>query len=163
MVIIGYQGIGKTTLARHQQRFIDLESSCFKYGDPPVRDENWYQPYCNMAINLSNCGRYVFVSSHREVREYLVKASLKQNIDVMAIAPAKSLKDAWIAKLQARYNETHLEKDRFALLNALDCYDANTTDILNCGVFAISIDDINYHLPDICFEGYRHFKSMEAN
>ena len=29
MIIVGYQGIGKSTLCQHRENCIDLESSCF--------------------------------------------------------------------------------------------------------------------------------------
>lgn len=53
MIFIGYQGIGKSTLAGYN-RYIDLESGNFWINGK--RDENWYIPYCNIAEHLSEQG-----------------------------------------------------------------------------------------------------------
>ena len=69
MIVIGYQGIGKSTLAQKQFKYIDLESSALRRDG--VRWHNWYEPYCLVAEWLSKQGYIVFVSSHKEVRDYL--------------------------------------------------------------------------------------------
>ena len=69
MIIIGYQGIGKSTLAKNSLKYIDLESGNFWINGE--RDEQWYKPYCNIANHLSAQGYTVFTSSHKEVREEL--------------------------------------------------------------------------------------------
>lgn len=69
MIIIGYPGIGKSTLAGKDHKFIDLESSNFKIEDE--RSEDWYKVYCKVAEDLSRQGYIVFVSSHLAVREAL--------------------------------------------------------------------------------------------
>ena len=78
MIIIGYQGIGKSTLAASELKYIDLESSNFWFYDSEtkqkVRHSNWYEMYCNVAENLSRQGYIVFVSSHQPVRERLLKS-----------------------------------------------------------------------------------------
>ena len=69
MIIIGYQGIGKSTLANKNINYIDLESSNFFIDGK--RQENWFIIYCNIANHLSEQGKNVFVSSHEVVRESL--------------------------------------------------------------------------------------------
>ena len=69
MIIIGYQGIGKSTLANCNLNYVDLESSNF-YIDGK-RADDWYKPYCKIAEHLSQQGYYVFVSSHKVVRDEL--------------------------------------------------------------------------------------------
>ena len=68
-VVVGYQGIGKSTLAFHNNRVIDLESSNFFVdGERPA---NWHIIYCKIARALCKQGYIVCVSSHKEVREEL--------------------------------------------------------------------------------------------
>lgn len=125
MIVIGYQGIGKSTLAGRNNRFIDLESGNFWFYDEEtkqkVRHGNWYKPYCNIAEHLSKQGYIVFVSSHEVVRKQLENSSE----EIVVCYPDIKLKDEWIEKLKKRYEESGLEKDYKALMNAKDRYDEN--------------------------------------
>ena len=112
-VIVGYQGIGKSTLAKSGNGYIDLESGNFWVDGK--RTDDWYIPYCKIAVHLAEQGYKVFVSSHAVVREYL--ASLPKTIPLFACFPSYSLKDTWITKLQVRYERTQLEKDYKMLKN----------------------------------------------
>ena len=67
MIVIGYQGIGKSTLANKDLRFIDLESGNFWVDGK--RADDWYKPYCQIAEHLSRQGYIVFTSSHEVVRK----------------------------------------------------------------------------------------------
>lgn len=53
MIICGYPGIGKSTLSKSNSKFIDLDSSNFRYYDG-TRDSKWWQPYTNVAVGLHN-------------------------------------------------------------------------------------------------------------
>ena len=77
LVIIGYQGIGKSSLAGWN-KCIDLESGNFFVGNK--RADDWYIPYCQTALNIANQGYTVFVSSHKEVREFLSTVPLPENV-----------------------------------------------------------------------------------
>lgn len=146
MIIVGYQGIGKSTLAKNGNGYIDLESSNFFVDD--VRPDNWYIPYCNIAINLSKQGYVVFVSSHKCVRNYLT--SCAQGIRLVIICPSLRLKDQWIEKLENRYAHTGLIKDYKALMNAKDRYEENIKELLNSPRFeVVQIDTMNYQLSSI--------------
>lgn len=59
MIIVGYQGIGKSSLAGRDKKFIDLESGNFWIDGK--RADDWYKPYCKIAEHLSQQGYYVFV------------------------------------------------------------------------------------------------------
>lgn len=91
MIIIGFPGIGKSSVTRaydgdiNTTGYIDLESSNF------VKDENWVKEYCDLAIDLELQGYNVFVSSHKKVREYLAE---KQDIfpDIMEVFPSKEMR-----------------------------------------------------------------------
>lgn len=146
MIISGYQGIGKSTLAARNWTYIDLESSSFWYECPEtkqmVRHSNWYDIYCNVAEHLSKQGYRVFVSSHQPVRDRLKKSS--ENVCVCA--PSLELKDQWLDRLYTRFMESQLEKDYKAFANALNRYDENIKEIRDCGLPVIEIKKIPYDL-----------------
>ena len=112
MIIIGYQGIGKSTLAG-RDKFIDLESGNFWVDGK--RAEDWYKPYCQIAEHLSAQGFTVFTSSHEVVRKQLRNSKEK----VFVAFPSLELKDCWIEKLKMRWEDTQLDKDYKAYMNAL--------------------------------------------
>ena len=143
MIIIGYQGIGKSTLAKTDKGYIDLESSI--YFIDGIRPENWFIFYCKTAEFLSRQGYIVFVSSHKPVREYLTGRKEKTII----ICPDKELKEEWISKLENRYNNTLKDKDFRAWKNALQMFDENISDLLNCGFPVITINSMQYDLKSL--------------
>lgn len=144
MIVIGYQGIGKSTLAGADKGCIDLESSNFFIDGK--RDENWYKIYANIAINLSEQGFVVFTSSHKVVRDELAKSDERKVI----INPSIELKEDWITKLEERYISTNLEKDLKAYLNAKSCYEENINELmLDTNFINVVLEDMNYSLEDI--------------
>lgn len=147
MILIGYQGIGKSTLAFKENNFIDLESSNFFYKDKRI--DNWYIYYCNIAAHLSKQGFNVFVSSHEVVRN-----RLKKYFDepLICIVPSINLKDEWIKKLYERYTNHKSEKNYKAWMNAVDRYENNINEIKNSGIEFIEIENINYDLENLLEE-----------
>lgn len=125
MIIIGYPGIGKSTLAGRDHKYIDLESSNFKVDDE--RQEDWYKVYCKVAEDLSMQGYIVFVSSHSVVRETL-KSSEE---DVAVVYPVGTLEKRWVTKLRDRYNKTNSEKDRMAYERAKDHFNEDIASLFN--------------------------------
>lgn len=146
MIIIGYQGIGKSSLAG-RDKYIDLESGNFWVDGK--RDPEWYKPYCQIALHLHQQGFRVFTSSHEVVREYLKKIAGAELGSIYVCFPAPELKDAWIAKLQERYDRTHLDKDFKALANAKDRYIANIHELAYSGFNIIQINDMGYTLDTL--------------
>lgn len=143
MIIIGYQGIGKSTICKDNPRYIDFESSALKmFGRRPP---NWELPYCQMAICLSKQGYVVFTSSHKEVRE-MFKGYDEYCI---AIVPTLELKNEWCIKLKRRYEESGLEKDKLALLNANERYEDNIKEIMDDVHDTFLIDSMDYDLKQI--------------
>lgn len=140
MIIIGYQGIGKSTLSNKNIKYVDLESGNF-YIDKK-RQDNWYLIYCNIAKHLSSQGKNVFISSHEVVRKELENTSEK----VIIVYPSLELKGKWVQKLQERYNITNLDKDYKALMNAKQNYDENIKELQNNNFIKIEINDIDYNL-----------------
>ena len=148
MIIIGYQGIGKSTLANKDDKFIDLESGSFWLTNTDgsrYRYDNWYEMYCNVAEHLSQQGYIVFISSHEVVRNRLKQSKER----VFTLYPDVSLKDQWIKKLAKRYNNSRLDKDYRALMNAIDRYEENIREIENSNFDNIVIHDINYDLKKL--------------
>ena len=142
MIIIGYQGIGKSTLAG-KHNCIDLESGNFWVDGK--RAEDWYKPYCQIANHLSEQGYTVFTSSHEVVRKELEKSNEK----VYVVCPSIELKEQWIAKLKNRYETTGLDKDFKALANAEDRYEDNINELVFGNFVTYEIEDMDYQLIDI--------------
>lgn len=144
-IIIGYQGIGKSTLAG-KDKFIDLESGNFWVDGK--RAEDWYKPYCQIAEHLSAQGFTVFTSSHEVVRKQLRNSKEK----VFVAFPSLELKDCWLEKLKLRWEETQLDKDYKAYMNALDRYEDNIKELMEEEFDKIIIDDENYSLMNKVLE-----------
>lgn len=127
-VVIGFPGVGKTSVIRQYRdaEFIDLESSNFvieREDGTKRKDDNWYIPYCRIACDLAEQGHTVFVSSHKEVQEYLSKIKNNYYIKVCVAYPKKELKDVWINRLTSRYGYEHNEKNERALNSIQNNYE----------------------------------------
>lgn len=138
MIVIGYQGIGKTSLAKKYWNIIDLQSSLFFVDG--MRPPHWQQIYCNLAEQLSGQGYIVFTSSHEIVRKKL----LKTNERVFCIYPSLQLKDKWITKLHQRYIDQPTLKNKKAWLNAEDRYQLNIQEIKKSGIPGWEIPNMDY-------------------
>ena len=148
MVVVGYQGIGKSTLAAKDKDFIDLESGNFFING--IRESYWYLIYCNIAESLSQQGYTVLVSSHAQVRQRLKKSTE----EVIAIVPNPNLKDRWIKKLFNRYESSKLEKDKKAYMNAKERCEENIQEIMDDCRVTVTIDNMdNYNLCDLINKG----------
>lgn len=144
MIVIGYQGIGKSSLAGRNNRFIDLESGNFWVDGK--RAEDWYKPYCQIAEHLSQQGYIVFTSSHEVVRKQLENSSEV----VVVVYPSIELKDEWIDKLEERYAMSKLEKDYKALMNAVNRYEENIKELIEYSrgyqVYGLALTKMDYDL-----------------
>lgn len=146
MIVIGYQGIGKSSLSKVNNKYIDLESGNFWVNGK--RADDWYIPYCNIAQDLSSQGHVVFTSSHDVVRKCFIE-NLDRTEKVIVVAPSEELKEQWIEKLKQRYESTGLEKDYKAYMNAVDRYSENICELLSDSKSldgSIIITDMNYDL-----------------
>ena len=101
--------------------------------------------YCNVAEDLSRQGYTVFVSSHQPVRERL----LKSDEYVITCVPSLDLKDKWIKKLRLRYENSGLEKDYKAYMNAADSFTENVTEMMNSGFDVLEVEDMDYDLKKL--------------
>lgn len=140
MIYVGYQGIGKSSIAG-KNNCIDLESGNFWVDGERI--DNWYKIYCNIAEHLSNQGYKVFMSSHKIVREELIN----RGIEFTVICPSLTLKEQWINRLKARFDRTRNTKDFKALKNAEEMYEENIKD-LTSEKNTIVITTIDYDLLD---------------
>ena len=75
---------------------------------------------------LSRQGSIVFVSSHKEVRDYLNEFCKEP---FCAVVPSESLKDEWIDKLKKRFEQFPTDKNYRAYMNAVDRYTENVREI----------------------------------
>lgn len=144
MIIIGYPGIGKSTLAVGNNKYIDLESSLFNDNEGK-KPKYWYQTYCKIAEDLSTQGYIVFVSCHREVQDYLAASN-----EIVALCyPALELKNQWFQKLLNRYMLYTSDKNLAALTTSLKYYNTHITALDKSGfIYKIVLEDINYILDD---------------
>ena len=142
MIIVGYQGIGKSTISSYITSMIDLESGNFWVDGK--RNNNWYKVYVNIAEHLSNQGFTVFLSSHKVVREELNW----REVPFAVICPSLEMKTIWIDKLKSRYEHSMKGKDFKAWKNAVQCYDENIKDLMS-EEFCCTIDSADYDLGDI--------------
>lgn len=153
MIIIGYPGIGKSTLASRKQGYIDLESSHFWIENEETgmreRSEGWAQIYTSIAADLSAQGNIVFVSSHQDVQNELAHSKEK----VVVICPSMELSEEWVVKLADRFKHTGLDKDFKAWIRAQECIEEDLEQLLQNNGFEIyKIDDMRYNLVQIIEE-----------
>ena len=162
MIITGYQGIGKSTLASKNDKIIDLESSSFwKYEEDVylnktgsrTRHDDWYVYYCQVAQHLSAQGYTVFVSCHQEVRDWLSKHNEEK---FCAIFPSPKLKEDWLKRLEDRFNASKSEKDLRAWEHAKNSFDSAIARLWYECQYNVEyynnvaiIDDINYDLQEL--------------
>lgn len=146
MIVIGYQGIGKSTIAG-SDNYIDLESGNFWVDGR--RDPEWYKPYCQIALHLHKQGYTVLLSSHEVVREYLKQIEpYEDRLATFVCYPDTWLKNAWINKLRERYVETQLDKDYKAWQNAEARFAENIDELAHSGFKKIILETMKYSLKE---------------
>lgn len=148
MIVIGYPGIGKSTLAAKDHDYVDLESSCFMVAGK--RHDDWYIPYCQTAEDISRQGRTVFVSSHAAVVDYLVSTHTPKSEFLVFIYPSVNLRDEWVDKLRVRFDESGLEKDMRAWMRAIKHYKEDVQVLSQAPVlsYKLPITNMNYDLKE---------------
>lgn len=123
MIIIGFPGIGKSSVSNPFTGYVDLESSNFP------KTEGWEKVYCDVALDLSEQGYYVFVSSHKQVRDYL--SNYQSVDDIVEVFPEVRLCDMWIRRLTKRYSDTKQDKHKRALDYVSNHYCSMVADMEN--------------------------------
>lgn len=157
MIYIGYPCVGKTTLAKEKNNFIDLESSYFSPFSSAAPAN--HLTYCNLAIDLNNQNFNVFVSSHRQVTDYLINyyKNIEQTNELCIIYPAEYLYTNWSRKAFERYLKDKSNKNKRALDRILEHY-AEDIDYLKrlCKTE-------NIHFIEIAKIDYKLAKSIDNN
>lgn len=153
MIIAGYQGIGKSTIAKKDIKYIDLESSAFRVNS--IKPPEWYKVYGSLALDLSKQGYIVFTAFYDPFIRYVVENN-ESHESIVICYPSLELKDQWIGKLEKRSKETGLDKDYAAYMNAKNMYDQNinemSTVVYDFGLDECVITDINYDLETVLGE-----------
>ena len=90
-IICGFAGIGKSTVARNNTGFVDLESTPF--------EKDWDR-YVKVAEHIANNGYIVLLSCHKELREKL----RSKNIDYLLVIPKKDQKAEYLQRYKNRGN-----------------------------------------------------------
>lgn len=145
VIISGYQGIGKSTLAKGGSGYIDLESGNFFVDG--AREYDWFKAYSQIAVHLAEQGYRVFVSSHRLMREYL--AEINTSVQMYACFPSHALEKPWIAKLKRRYEQSELNKDLRAWKNAECHYSESIKELHESQYIPIIIHSMDYSLSSL--------------
>ena len=111
LIIIGYPGIGKSTIALKHDRYVDLDS-----GFTSKTDRFWQLYYCVFAASIAIQGKVVFVSSHKSNCEYLraLYADRDTDIKLAIVCPSIDLEQEWIEKLKSRYELSKEDADKRA-------------------------------------------------
>ena len=148
LIVIGYQGIGKSSIAGVQNNIVDLESSTFK-ADDGTRPLQWYIWYCKMAVNLAKQGYIVCVSSHHYVCDELGKHMDDPDFDIIIVHPSIELRDAWLKRLADRLGRIPIEKNWIAYANAEKSYNLDIRGLIKHRIHDISIDSLDYDLKDV--------------
>ena len=164
MIVIGYQGIGKSTCASKMDGIIDLESSNFKIDGE--RDENWHIIYCRIAVSLARQGYIVMVSSHECVRSELQKYDPDDKYTVVMICPHYTLKDRWIQRLYSRYIQDFSDKNYVAWKYAESHFTESIQSMSQGVVFSIIfLNSMDYDLGGLIRSLYRasNFKAHPAS
>lgn len=149
LIVIGYQGIGKTSYAGQDSRCIDLESSSFKING--FRHEDWYITYCKLAINLAKQGYVVFTSSHRIVVERFARFYQNESgVNIVIVAPNQSLKEKWTKRLYDRYLKDPIDKNQTAWKDAEKNYESEIDWLIyESGLPIILLDRTDYLIDNV--------------
>lgn len=151
MIVIGYPGIGKSTMSGVLSGFVDLESSNFR-----DLGERWYVKYVDVGFDLHRQGFSVLLSSHREVVDFIGSLKLKYGCQATVVVcfPDVPHKD-WEERLEKRYLEEPSDKNRRAYERVssqqryLDdvCWLASACKLY--GFTAVRITDLDYDLREL--------------
>lgn len=145
MIIIGYQGIGKSSISNIETGCINLEPGCFWYKGERI--EHWLVLYCNTALHLSSQGYTVLITGYEDVINYM-RHFIKNDV-IVAVFPDLELKDEWTQRLRERATQSGLQKDLDAYNKALEDYDQDIKIMQSWGGKWFSISSLNYDLLDI--------------
>ena len=139
MIVLGYSGIGRTTLCEKHPgfKYVDLDSWSFRAGSSDV--SLWVKTYVMVATSLSVQGYIVFL----DALESVCDALLNSGEVVLLICPSLELKSQWVKKLESRYHDSRSYDDYHAWIDADKNYEAHITKLLE---YEKAIKDVMEHL-----------------
>ena len=92
MIICGFAGIGKSYVARHKAKWVDLESTPF--------NKDW-ETYVRVAKHMYDSGYHVMLSCHKELREELHESGIYFTV----VIPDKADKAEYLRRYKERGND----------------------------------------------------------
>lgn len=148
MLICGYPGIGKSTLAKKRDDIIDLESHNFgRIIDGEFKKyDGWWESYCRVAADLHNQGYIVLLANYMGICKWLKE----HEYTVYGIYPGIEVKDYWLEKCKARWDASKSPKDERAYERVKDHFNEDIG--INNGKFGLRgymIRDKDYSLESI--------------
>lgn len=173
LIICGYPGVGKSSVAGWSN-CIDLESSFFSYrGGAPQRLIYWVPQYCDMASNLALQGFTVMTSTHEAVIECFKNLiqepgnndykNLKDRIVIFC--PNSYWKDEWIKRLRKRLDppvDQDYMKNIRALNRAEGYFEKDIEYLNNCGFPVYHPESLDYDLRDYIYQ-IRETRCYDSN
>ena len=106
IIISAFPGMGKSYFCQHYNDSLDLESS--KYSHLKTGDLNLDFPYNYISAIKKNIGlyRYIFISSHKDVRDALLDNSLFFYV----VIPTIEEKSKYLDRYSKRHNKSDFIK-----------------------------------------------------
>lgn len=170
LIICGFPGVGKSSVGGWNN-CVDLESSHFSRGwegnmiffpknglrmawaseDESVevyRCPSWVARYSDVGLDLVKQGYTVLMSTHKDVIEIL-KAQQYVAEDLMPIVifcPKSDMRDAWVERLQRRYDDTGSPKDFRALKRVKDYFEQDLVYLEKTGLPIYRPSTMDYDL-----------------
>ncbi len=166
MIIFGYQGIGKSSLANSpaDALYIDLESSMFRTPMHPERSEDWFQAYGNIVCDLDKQGKFVFSACHQQIRDYIASEKDLKGVISVICYPSLELREEWLYRLRQRWMDTQLPKDKAALDFAEASYSSSIKALdKDTDYDHLILTRMNYNLHDILISYFNYKHSMVAH
>jgi hypothetical protein len=166
MILVGYPGIGRSTLVENQEQcsfrnhYIDLEKENFieTPGRRIISDADkvsLFTKYVDTAISLHKQGNVVMVSSSYMVRKILKRKvteyrSTLNNTDVVYCFPHINMKNEWLVRLKRQHFYYKNDRTGKAYKRAEICYINDiysmSTDVLELKFPYIIINNMDYNL-----------------
>lgn len=104
-IISGFPGVGKSFAATYHNvsdgsrcKYLDLDSSTYSWTVPGVRNPNFVEDYLKAIMDNMHKADYIFISSHKEVRDKLQEA----NVPYTLVCPRQDLKSEYLDRYRRR-------------------------------------------------------------
>lgn len=141
MIVLGYMGVGKSTLGG-KGKFIDLD-----YGDFILRGgvmlRDWEQIYVNVGISLSHQGGVVLMCTDSGVR-----CELKDRGEpYVVVYPASSLREVWCERLDRMMEKEVRDIVKWDIRRGRSYYVSEVSE-LSREEHVIEISDMGYSLEE---------------